>query len=642
MLMRAPDTGTPAAPAHRPIRYRPDIDGLRALAILPVLFYHLRVPYFTGGYAGVDVFFVISGFLITSNIRSELEAGTFSVASFYERRARRILPALFAVLAAVAVAGWLLFLPDEFRTLGSRLVSVVLFSSNILLWRQADYFAGPIDMDPLVHTWSLAVEEQFYILFPLLLWFCERRLARRYSWPTLALTVLSFGLSVALIPIDRTGDYYLLPTRAWELLGGALLAYQRLPVIRHRLLAEGIAAGSAGLILASTLLLTDQSDFPGVNALWPCLGAAGLIHANMYQRTAAGALLATRPMVAIGLISYSLYLVHWPLIVFARYQAMRDFTGWEKLALALVSFALAAMLRRFIERPFLRRGTLTPRRLWTGSGVAAAALLVVGVGVFLTSGVPARFAGVRLPVIVDPTEASTGPTCLLKGASWRQWSGADCYLTRGAGPSTLLWGDSHANQYRDVIRHGRPAPNILLYATSGCLPLLDTDIAGEPECRANNDQVLGIIKRYGVTRVVLSGNWAYILRQNRLDVDRVAVTVARLRAAGVQVALVGDNPTFAFSNPGYLGYRLGKRPYPDAPFYTAANNDWSVNARLRALVGAADFFDPTRELCHGHECLVYDHGQLVMRDSGHLAPFGRGLVYPGLARFLATWPERGG
>lgn len=641
MLMRAPDTGTPAAPAHQPIRYRPEIDGLRALAILPVLFYHLRVPYFTGGYAGVDVFFVISGFLITSNIRSELEAGTFSVASFYERRARRILPALFAVLAAVAVAGWLLFLPDEFRTLGSRLVSVVLFSSNVLLWRQADYFAGPTDMDPLVHTWSLAVEEQFYILFPLLLWFCERRLARRYSWPTLALAVLSFGLSVALIPIDRSGDYYLLPTRAWELLGGALLAYQRLPVIRHRWLAEGIAAGSAGLILASTLLLTDQSDFPGVNALWPCLGAAGLIHANMYQRTATGALLATRPMVAIGLISYSLYLVHWPLIVFARYQAMRDFTGWEKVALALVSVALAAMLRRFVERPLLRRGPVTPRWLWTGSGVAAAVLLAVGLGVFLTSGVPARFSGVRLSIIVDPTEASTGPTCLLKGVSWRQWSGADCYLTRGAGRTTLLWGDSHASQYRDVIRLGRPVPNILLYATSGCLPLFDTDIAGEPECRPNNDQVLGIIKRYGVTRVVLSGNWAYILRQNRLDVDRVAATVTRLRAAGVQVALMGDNPTFAFSNPGYLGYRLGKRPHPNAPFYTAANNDWSVNTRLRALVEPANFFDPTRELCHGHECLVYDHGQLVMRDSGHLAPFGRGLVYPGLARFLATWPERG-
>ena len=284
---------------------------------------------------------------------------------------------------------------------------------------------------------------------------------------------------------------------------------------------------------------------------------------------------------------------------------------------------------------------MTARGLAVGGGAVAAVLLTAGLGAFVSHGAPARFAGVRLPVIVDPTEASTGPTCLLKGQDWRHWSGDRCYLTRGAGPTTLFWGDSHANQYRDVIRLGRPAPNILLYATSGCLPLFDTDIAGEPECRPNNDQLMSIVRRFGVKRVVISANWGYILNQNHLGVDRVAVTVSRLKAAGLQVKLIGDNPTFAFSNPSYLGYRLSKRPHPNAPFYTAPNNDWSVNPRLRAFVGPTSFFDPMQMLCRGYQCLVYDHGQLVMRDSGHLAPFGRGLVYPSLARFFATWPAKG-
>jgi peptidoglycan/LPS O-acetylase OafA/YrhL len=617
------------------VRYRRDIDGLRSLAILPVLMFHLGLPPFTGGYVGVDVFFVISGYLITRSLQEDLRTGQFSLLRFYERRVRRIIPALFAMVSVVAVAGWLILLPDELRKLGTRMVAVMLFSSNILLWRQADYFAGPIEMDPLVHTWSLAVEEQFYIFFPLLLWACARR--RRSCVPATALLAgLSFALSILFLWIDRTGDYYWLPTRAWELLVGALVAYGCLPPLKGQGMAEVVAAGGATLILASAILLTGTSAFPGYNALWPCLGAAALIHANTARQTVAGRLLGTPPLVGIGLISYSLYLVHWPLLVFVRYQLLREIVTIEKLELLTATLVLGFLSWKFIEQPFLRR-RLKRRTLFESAAIVAALLGSAGAALFLLNGVPARFPGVRLPQSVDPTESESGPTCFMKDVGWDRWAGRACFLTRGPGPTTLLWGDSHANQYRDLIAQDShaPLPNLLLYATAGCIPVLDIDVAGRPECRGNNDHVMDVLRTFHVRTVILSGSWQYTLTSSQLGLNTVARTATRLRAMGYRVRLLGDNPFYPFANPGYLAYRLSKRTNPGARFFVRPSNDWSFNRRLRDIAGQNDYFDPAKTLCRGADCLVYDKGRLVMRDTGHLSTFGRKLVYNRLRDFLA-------
>ncbi|MCB5200694.1 acyltransferase, partial [Loktanella sp. TSTF-M6] len=299
--------------------YRRDIDGLRTLAVVPVVLGHAGLGLFAGGFVGVDVFFVISGFLITGILVRELEQGRFSLIDFYERRARRILPALFVVLAACIVVFWFLLLPQHYVVIGKAGIASLLFSSNIYFFRiDSAYFANATSMQPLLHTWSLAVEEQFYIVFPVLLWLIAawRRTSRTLLIAGLSLA--SFALAVWMVPRHPVAAFYLTPTRVWELGLGALLALGAFPALRHRLLAELVAA--AGLVAIAWAVFTlDKTDpFPGLNALAPCLGAVAIIWAGQSQITLTGRLLSTRGMVGIGLMSYSLYLVHWPVLVAAR------------------------------------------------------------------------------------------------------------------------------------------------------------------------------------------------------------------------------------------------------------------------------------------------------------------------------------
>ncbi|MEG3089306.1 acyltransferase family protein [Sphingomonas sp. PB4P5] len=622
------------------MKYRPDIDGLRALAILPVLFYHVGSTLVSGGFIGVDVFFVISGYLITRTIRDEIDSNSFSIIAFYERRARRILPALFATIFTVFIVGALVLMPDEFRELGSRIVAVAFFASNILFWQQADYFAGPVELEPLVHTWSLAVEEQFYIVFPLLLLALSRFFKRRYFGPTLCLAIVSFLLSVAMMNIDRTGDYYLLPTRAWELLVGSLLAFDRLGTVKRGWFADALSAGGAALILASSMLLTKNSDFPGVNALWPVLGAAAILYANAGGRTVVGRVLGSKPFVAIGLISYSLYLVHWPIIVFFRYVLLRDFTAIEKVALISLMFALASLSWRFVERPFRNKHRVSRRQIFVGSGVVIALATICGLVIFLTDGVPQRFPKLA-SLVNEPRKQLPGPLCMMSGLKAEQWAGEDCYLTRGGGaPTTLLWGDSHASQYRNDFRQVRPelVPNLLMYATMGCIPVFDVNVSSRPACRASNDDVPNIIRAYGVKTVIMSGNWDYAMKSDHVSIAMLARTIDRLRALGVQVKIIGDNPFYPFANPKFLGYRLGQRPHPEEPFYMTPSNDWAVTPQIRELVQRSAFFDPMAMLCNKakRECLVYEQGKLINKDVGHLSPYGSSKVMSQMRPFLAS------
>jgi peptidoglycan/LPS O-acetylase OafA/YrhL len=389
-------------------RYRPEIDGLRAIAVSVVVLYHagLGAP---GGFVGVDVFFVISGFLITSLIVKDLEAGTFTLAGFWERRIRRIIPALACVVLATLLAGWFMLLPNDFAELGRSAVYLGLFSANIYFWRSSGYFDGAAEQKPLLHTWSLAVEEQFYLVFPLLLvgLFAIPLLRRRGGLLSLfGLGILvSLGASAWGVILRPDATFYLLPTRAWELLLGAAVALIPVPASA----GDGVFAGRIALtnnfreLLSSAALLgiilpswhyTSDTPFPGIAALPPCLSTAlfiwvtGVCSAESRVPLVARAL-SVRPLVFVGLISYSLYLWHWPLIAFSNYASMKPPSAGERWLLVVASVLLAALSWRLVEQPFRTRRLCKSRRsIFAMGGLAMGCILCVGLATQSSQALP--------------------------------------------------------------------------------------------------------------------------------------------------------------------------------------------------------------------------------------------------------------
>ena len=335
--------------------YRPDIDGLRALAILPVLFFHAGLGLFEGGYVGVDVFFVISGFLITRIIYGEIVAGNFSILKFYERRARRILPALFAVCLFSFVMAWWLFVPLDFKDFSRSLAAAMLFASNILFMDETGYFAAPSEIKPLLHTWSLAVEEQYYIVFPLLLAVAARFFKAYIGMFVILLLATSFVACVWATGYRPVYAFFLSPTRAWELLIGSVLAVGVLPVIDNRQMLNGLSVLGLGLVLGSIFLFSADTSFPGWQAAIPCIGAGLLIYVNGSGETIGARILSFKPFVWSGLISYSLYLWHWPLIVFAKYHSGGELPSAALWGLIGLSVVAAALSWKFIEQPFRQK-----------------------------------------------------------------------------------------------------------------------------------------------------------------------------------------------------------------------------------------------------------------------------------------------
>ena len=361
------------------MRYRAEIDGLRAVAVVPVILFHAGSDLFSGGYLGVDVFFVISGYLITTILVDDLAAGRFSIARFYERRARRILPALFVVLAATSVLAWAWMVPSQLEDYARTVIAVVLFVSNIHFWRSEDYFAPVAELNPLLHTWSLAVEEQFYIGFPLLLLALWRFGSRRLFMAIAALSCASLLLAEWAWRNEPAANFFLLPTRAWELGIGALCAL----VLREgRVRARPLLAGlGLGLIVVSIFVFDDETPFPSLYALAP-VGGTALVILFAQAGSPVARLLSLRAMVGIGLVSYSAYLWHQPLFALARVRSLVHPSPELMLGLVLVTFVLAYLSWRFVEQPFRGSGSVLPTRasVFAASGAAAAGF--VGIGLY--------------------------------------------------------------------------------------------------------------------------------------------------------------------------------------------------------------------------------------------------------------------
>lgn len=388
--------------------YRPEIDGLRAIAVAAVILFHAGFTLFGGGFVGVDVFFVISGFLITSIIVEDLKAGRFSLLRFYERRARRILPALFLVMAVSVPFAYRLLSPDDLKDFAQSLAAISLFSSNILFWGESGYFDTQAELKPLLHTWSLAVEEQFYVVFPLLL-IAAWRLGRTVLVSVLGvLALVSLAISIGEVRDYPSAAFYLLPSRAWQLLVGGLTSFLvdrwqtaagRQPFVRH----ASEAAGWLGMamILFALFRFSDQTPFPGLNASLPTLGTA-LVLLAASQHTRVGRLLAWKPLVGLGLISYSAYLWHQPLFAFTKHALLADLPANLAVVLCAATLALACLSWRYVEQPFRDRSLCGRRAVFALSAAGMVAFVGLGlVGHRLSD----RITQVRLRS-VDPVRRS--------------------------------------------------------------------------------------------------------------------------------------------------------------------------------------------------------------------------------------------
>lgn len=474
------------------MKYRREIDGLRAIAVVPVILFHAGFSQFGGGFVGVDVFFVISGYLITSIIYDEQTRGVFTLRRFYERRARRILPALLCVMAFCIPAAWLLMLPAELKDFSKSLSAVAVFSSNILFARQAGYFDTSADLKPLLHTWSLAVEEQYYVLFPVLILAVWSLGKRKIVATLLALGCASLLLAQLHSEQLRSSSFFLLTTRGWELLIGALIALTLAPVQephaekRRWILRETCSVAGLSLIAYAIVAFDASTPFPSVYALIPTIGAA-LIIVFADEQTVVGRLLGTRWLVAVGLISYSGYLWHQPLLAFARLYAGEGPGTSVLLALIGLTFVLAYLTWRFIERPFRNRQLVALKPFAWGVGAMSTTMITLGMLGYVQNGFADHFYA-RLPDDARNNfrlvSQHTGRNLYLdmpddgKCMFWQKEIDArfanrfeQCW--KKLGPAVVVLGDSHAmNIYGALYRSG-PSGFLVGLAEGGCRPHAD-------------------------------------------------------------------------------------------------------------------------------------------------------------------------
>ena len=524
------------------MKYRADIDGLRSLAILPVVAYHSGISVASGGFTGVDIFFVISGYLITGIILAEIRENDFSILNFYKRRALRILPALTLVILVVAVASFAFMLPNEFLATGRSIIATALFVSNIHFWRESGYFDAAADLKPLLHTWSLAVEEQFYLFFPILLIGIARWLRRRFLLWIGLMALVSFAMSVIGLRMSPAATFYLLPPRMWELGIGALIAAGGAPQLQGTR-GRGMAVWvGVMLIVYGVFGLSEENGFPGWNALFPCVGA-GLVIAYGAGTTVSG-ILGWRPLVYIGRISYSLYLWHWPVIVFYRMLYGGELDPRATVTVVTLSFALAVLSYHFVETPFRSarfRAAAVSRVLW-GGATAVMASVAVGGAIAGTGGSWRTYPGdvLRIAAYTDYTNSpdyrfqfGQGTGCATTG--YRDEGGynaAKCLVVRPDRKNVVVIGDSHAAAVWRAISLAFPETNFIEASVSGCRPLLDAE--GEAACRETFNHIYrDFLPNHHLDGVIMVGRW------RETDLPKVAPTIEYLKDYVKKIVVFG-------------------------------------------------------------------------------------------------------
>uniref|UniRef100_A0A7C1WUB9 Acyltransferase n=1 Tax=Pseudomonas graminis TaxID=158627 RepID=A0A7C1WUB9_9PSED len=632
---------------------RRDIDGLRALAVIPVVLFHFGIGPFSGGFVGVDVFFVISGFLITGILYREISAGRFSFVDFWARRARRILPALSVVLLATLALGWLLFTDKDFSELGRTVRYQSLFISNILFMHEDGYFQPASELKPLLHTWSLAVEEQYYVFFPLLMAVMMRHI-RHWRWMLFAVLLVSFGLNIFYIERKSDFAFFSLPTRAWELLCGAMLAV--LPASRKLKPWVYQVTGIAGLaaVLLAVFTFDRTTVFPGWSAVLPVLGAAALIWSAAQGPTWTGRLLSTRILVWVGLLSYSLYLWHWPVYVYANAISSNGIQPMQAAGWMLLSLVLAWLSLRFIELPFREKRLFDgPTSVLTAGLLAMGIFAVVGSVVRSADGFPQRLTGKELAYAQARLWRAGQLECMYVTSD--KMLDRACLLGEkpGVPASRMVWGDSHAAALMPAIkiaatREGRP---VWLYSMSACPPILSDD--PRQRCKDFNERTMEQVRRLQIKDVVLAGNWTLYV-YGREDGDRTVLLnqydntpqaearmeralkarVKQIREAGAQVWLFKEVPQQRKGTVSRLTSlaRIGRSTEAlGRPTSEYLGREGFLNELFDAMSEAdpgVHVIDPIPMMCGTDICNVEIDHQSLYKDDGHLSDVGGARLSP--------------
>lgn len=647
------------------MKYRAEIDGLRALAVLPVILFHAGFSTFAGGFVGVDVFFVISGFLITSIIYEEISQDRFSIISFYERRARRLLPALFLVCLVSIPFAWAWMLPDALAGFFESLLATNLFASNIYFWLSDDYFGIAAEHMPLLHTWSLAVEEQFYLFFPIFLLLLKRA---GWSWTLVLIVMLSaFSLSVAQWASSAypSANFYLLPTRIWELgFGAALSLWSRNHQIQSAPARSFGAYLGLGLILYAILAFDRQTPFPSVWALMPVTGTI-LILACTDSENLVGRMLSLRPLVFIGLISYSAYLWHQPLFAFARIRMFDSPSASLMLLLAVASLMLAYCSWRWVEVPFRRKQFAGRKVVFAISGIIGGGLAGVSAWGFVAEGFPDR-----LPEnVLEISEASSSKNPRLSEcqANAKNFLSPDEACTYGYedNASIAIWGDSHVGALSYVLGDRLKMTNegVKEFSYSGCPPVIGIVVVNRPGCERYNLETFEYLSTSSELKtVILHARWPLYIEQSRFNNQEGGVEagkefviypkdspkavgehrveeitqlldaqIKRLLTQGKKVLLVYPVPEVGWNVPEYLTKTVwfsgNKTPQISTSYEIFNRRTEQTMKVLDSVSYSVDLFRvyPHKSFCNRtqkNRCEASKNGQALYSDDDHLSRIG--------------------
>lgn len=564
-----------SSPVHAPMvhpSYRPDIDGLRAIAVLLVVVHHAFPPLLPGGFIGVDLFFVISGFLISSIIFQNLQRGTFSFLDFYTRRVKRIFPALSLILIASFIYGWFVLLPADYKQLGKHMVAGAAFVSNFAFWNESGYFAGGSKLKPLLHLWSLGIEEQYYIFWPLMVWFVWKKKINLLK-VCFALFIVSLLINVITVKFNSVAAFYSPASRFWELLMGSVLAYMKMhhlswfQWIRPKFRVVSPLANSHGndrvvntalnnwsawigalLLVAGVVLINPGSRFPGSWALFPTLGAYLMISAGP-QAWFNRVVLSNRLLVWVGLISFPLYLWHWPLLVFAEMSEGRTPSVDIRLAMIAASIALAWLTYRLVERPirFGNNSRVVPIVLC----VILIAIAAVGRYTYKNDGFELRFPQFIQALLHNQPALHDGwrrNTCILE-QEHPSSEFADSCVDKNKRPLLFLWGDSHAAALYPGLKHlqdsGAYVFGVAQRTGAVCPPILGD---ARPWCNEINNDSFRLLKELKPEIVMMYAYWSHGLDGKGglgglYDLTKLDATVAELKKIGVKkIILMGPTP----------------------------------------------------------------------------------------------------
>jgi peptidoglycan/LPS O-acetylase OafA/YrhL len=660
--------------ACRKLEYRPDIDGLRAIAILAVVLFHAEVG-IKGGYVGVDVFFVISGYLITQILLSESDRSIRGLLAFYSRRVRRILPALLVLTTVVSLGSYFLLVPHELMALGKSLVASITFSSNFLFHSQAGYFDAPSLTKPLLHTWSLSVEAQFYLVFPILIFLIFW--ARSGSPAVVAsivcvLFAFSLAVSVATLRTDPSFTFYMLASRAWELLAGSILALGLIPRARSVWLNQFAQVAGIICIAWAVFAYTPSTKFPGENAILPVLGTILLIWSRHQGQSAPISYFLERPgVVWLGRISYSLYLWHWPLLVLLRYALAHKPDYAATMVVLLIAVLLSALTYKFVERPFIAwKHAPKPKLGLSAIALLLFAMLIAADGLIASSkGLPGRLSEKALQFSAGSKDVAPDVERCHTLEAERIRNNDLCGLgVAHQPPAFIVWGDSHAHAMYGVFKQ-----KALEYQITGkhashsaCPPLLGMEVASnvKDECRRFNDAMISYINEHQIKNVFLIARWSlYALghtpdgiekgiaplltdgmpgpglkvsqeESKQLFVQGLQNTLEKLVQPGRTIYVLEQVPEAMHHIPSSLGrstllYGLNQSQLKPRLETTEHRqkfvNDTFVDMRNRygiEIIRTHEF------LCGSKTCEIEHAGRSLYRDADHLSAYGANFIQP--------------